>query len=136
KTIGLVQGFSYSKEFNEAGFLTKDISATNNEMLVRKLAAKRYEVIIGDFNTLNFLATRNNLSEQIRFLPKVYQDVPRYVALPKQRADKAERFRVALEALKARGEIDAILKRWAGKTPSPAASAHPAGPAQLAAAER
>lgn len=122
KTIGLVQGFSYSTEFNEAGFLNKDVSATNNEILVRKLAAKRYDVIIGDFNTLNFLAARNHLSEQIRFLPKVYQDVPRYVAFPKQRADKADRFRAGLEAVRARGEIDAILKRWSGKTPSPAAA--------------
>jgi polar amino acid transport system substrate-binding protein len=128
KTIGLVQGFSYSKEFNEAGFLTKDISATNNETLVRKLAAKRYDVIIGDFNTLNFLAARNHLSDQIRFLPKIYQDVPRYVAFPKQRADKAARFQAGLVAVQARGEIDAILKRWSGKTPSPAAAADGAAP--------
>jgi polar amino acid transport system substrate-binding protein len=137
KTIGLVQGFSYTKEFNDAGYLNKDVSATNNETLVRKLAAKRYDVIIGDFNTLNFLAARDHLMEQIRFLPKVYQEVPRYIAFPKQRADKAERFRVALEALKARGEIDAILKRWSGKTPSPAAGLETAAPRlALAAPER
>ena len=125
KTIGVVQGFSYTKEFNEAGYLTKDTSATNNEMLVRKLAAKRYDVIIGDASTLGFLAARLKLADQIRFLPKVYQEVPRYIAFPKQRADKAERFRVALEAVKARGEIDAILARWSERPASGASAAQP-----------
>jgi polar amino acid transport system substrate-binding protein len=136
KTIGVVQGFSYAKEFNEAGWLTKDTSATNNETLVRKLAAKRYDVIIGDFNTLSFLAARHKLTDQIRFLPKIYQEVPRYIAFPKQRADKAERFKTALEAVKARGEIDAILTRWSGKAATGAAVAPAASATRLAVAGR
>lgn len=136
KTIGLVQGFTYSKSFDGATFLSKDLSATNNEILVKKLAAKRYDLIIGDFDTLNFLAIRNHLSAQIRFLPKTHEDVPRYIAFPKERGDKAERFRQGLEAVKARGEIDAILKRWADRKPTSGAGDWPAGTGSLASAAR
>lgn len=111
-TVGIVQGFSYSQEFDSATGFTKVASATNNQTLVRMVAAGRSDAAIGDYNTLRYLAQQEGVADKIAFLPKPHKEVPRYIAFPKSKADKAERFRAGLNKLVADGTVAAILKKW------------------------
>ncbi|WP_372712346.1 hypothetical protein [Azospirillum argentinense] len=48
----------------------------------------------------------------MKILPKPLATVPRYISVPKLRAEKAERLQAAYEKLKRDGTIDAIVRRW------------------------
>lgn len=110
-TVGTVQGFSYTPEFDASGLFRKE-AAVNNTLNVLKLAGGRLDAIIGDLHTLTHIARQERMVDRIRFLPKPLAEVPRYIAFPKPRADKAERFAKGLEELKENGAIGAIVRKW------------------------
>ena len=110
--VATVQGYAYSPEFDHAAGLRKDQTATSQLLLLKKLIAERDDLIAGDADTLKALAEREGLGRRIAFLPHLVEQAPRYVAFPKDRADKAERFRAALERVRASGALDRILDHW------------------------
>ena len=111
KTVGIVGGYSYTPEFDQAGFLRKD-PARDNLLNLRKLAAGRVDLAIGDLHTMAFFAKKAGIAKRIRFLPNPLKEVPRYIAFPKRRGENAARFGKALEELMADGTIKAIIDRW------------------------
>ena len=110
--VATVQGYAYSPAFDHATGLRKDQTATSQLLLLKKLIAERDDLIAGDADTLRALAEREGLTRRIAFLPHLIEEAPRYVAFPKERADQAERFRAALERVRASGELDRILDLW------------------------
>jgi len=108
--IGVVRAFKYTAEFDDAP-LNKVLS-NDNQTLVHMLVGKHLDLIVGDYNTLTYIARSQGVLDQIKVLPLPLGEVPRYVAFPKDRRDKAERFRQGLEALRANGALDKILRRW------------------------
>ncbi len=110
--VATVQGYAYSPGFDHAAGLRKDETATSQLLLLKKLIAERDDLIAGDADTLKALAEREGLQRRIAFLPHLIEEAPRYVAFAKDRADKAERFRAALETVRSSGELDGILDRW------------------------
>jgi polar amino acid transport system substrate-binding protein len=110
--VATVQGYAYSPAFDAAAGLRKDETATSQLLLLKKLIAERDDLIAGDADTLKALAAREGLTRQIAFLPRLIEEGPRYVAFPKDRAEKAERFRAALERLRAEGALDRIFDHW------------------------
>ncbi|MDB5362238.1 MAG: amino acid transporter substrate-binding protein [Rhodospirillales bacterium] len=110
--VATVQGYDYSPAFDQAAGLRKDQTATSQLLLLRKLIAERDDLIAGDADTLKMLAEREGVTRRVAFLPHLIEEAPRYVAFPRDRADKAERFRTALERVRARGDLDPILARW------------------------
>lgn len=111
--IGTVQGFSYTPEFDKATFLTK-LPSSNNLINIRKLLAQQIDLVVGDRHTLTYYTEQDGRLRDIKFLPKILGDVPRYIAFPMARAEKAARFRGALENLQRNGTISAIINRWLG----------------------
>jgi polar amino acid transport system substrate-binding protein len=110
--VATVQGYAYSPDFDHANGLRKDQTATSQLLLLKKLIAERDDLIAGDADTLKALAEREGVARRVAFLPHLVEEGPRYVAFPKDRADKAERFRAALDRVKARGDLDPILDHW------------------------
>jgi polar amino acid transport system substrate-binding protein len=110
--VATVQGYQYSPDFDHAAGLRKDQTATSQTLLLKKLIAERDDLIAGDADTLKALAERDGVTRRVAFLPHLVEEAPRYVAFPKSRADKAERFRAALERVRARGDLDRILDHW------------------------
>ncbi len=111
-TIGTVKGFKYTNEFDQADFLKKDDSAIDNEQLVKKLAVKRVDMIIGDRDTLSFLARRAGVYDQIQLLPKVLREVPRYVGFHTSERARAGLFAHGLNAIIANGTHAQIVAKW------------------------
>jgi polar amino acid transport system substrate-binding protein len=110
--VATVQGYAYSPAFDQAAGLRKDQTATSQSLLLKKLIAERDDLVAGDADTLKALADHDGITRRIAFLPHLIEEAPRYVAFPKNRADKAERFRAALERVRARGDLDRILDHW------------------------
>lgn len=111
KKVATVTGYSYTKEFDANDKIQKVQSADNLDSL-KKLANKEVEFMIGDLNTIMHLAKTNGISAQIKVLPNVLQEVPRYIAFPKAKQVDAERFEKKLKELIANGKIEAIIKKW------------------------
>ncbi|ASP34890.1 ABC transporter substrate-binding protein [Labrenzia sp. VG12] len=109
--IGTVRGYAYEEEFDRADYLKKE-EATDNETNVRKLAAGRLHMIVGDRDTLAFLAKRLGLSDRFRFADTPLAVVPRYIAFPKARSDQAAAFAQKLEEIKASGDIQSIIEKY------------------------
>ncbi|MFV3127661.1 substrate-binding periplasmic protein [Niveispirillum sp. KHB5.9] len=110
-TIGIGRRFSYMPEFDQATHFIRD-PAPSDQLSLRKLVSGRVDMVVGDRLALAWKAKREGLSGAIRFLPKPLATVPRYIALPRDRVEKADRMRTALAALQADGSIDAIIRRW------------------------
>ena len=108
--IGVVRAFKYTAEFDAAP-LNKVLS-NDSQTLVHMLVGKHLDLIVGDYNTLNYIARTQGVLDQIKVLPQPLGEMPRYVAFPKDSRDKAERFRQGLEALRANGTLDKLLRRW------------------------
>ncbi len=110
-TIGVVRGYAYTGEFDNADFLIKDMEAKDNINNIKKLVAGRIDLIIGDENVLAVEAKKLNLLNKLKFLPKALKEVKRYAAFPKSKQDKADRFSAALNVLKSNGTYQFIIDK-------------------------
>lgn len=110
-TIGTVHGFAYTEEFDKAA-LKKDSGAVNVEQLLRKLAARRVDVIVGDRHQLLYLVRQLGLGAEVRIIGKPLAEVPRFVGFRKESEDKAARFEKGLDIIRQNGTLNRILQRW------------------------
>lgn len=110
--IGLVNGFSYGVPFDTDPSLRKDATAGDNRQLLRMLAAGRVTLAIGDERTLLHVLRKEQMQDQITFLPRAFNEIERYIAVPRSRPEIAARLELALAALQVNGELNAILQKW------------------------
>ena len=109
--IGTAQRNHYGAAFDTATHFTRD-PARSDEFSLRKLAAGRIDLVVGDRLALAWKAKELGVLDKIRFLPKPLSVSPHYIALPLDRQDKAQRLEVARQTLMANGAIGAIMERW------------------------
>ncbi|MBF0462586.1 MAG: amino acid ABC transporter substrate-binding protein [Magnetococcales bacterium] len=109
--IGVVRGFAYTEEFDKADFLDK-LPASSNLTNIRRLLLGRVDLVVGDMNMLQYLATQDGRMKDLQFLPKELGRVPRYLAMPKSRSSKAERVQEAFTKLEQQGVIKKIIQSW------------------------
>jgi polar amino acid transport system substrate-binding protein len=112
-TIGVVQGYRYDEAFDQATQFRRE-SAEDNLLNLKKLAAGRLDAVIGDLSTLHYLARENGLVDQIRYAGKPVVQVPRYVAFPQARAERARRFADGMKRITDDGTLAMILQVWRG----------------------
>ena len=111
-TIGTNLGYSYGHEFDAAAYLTKDNGAKTNGQLIDKLLSRRFDIMIGDYHTLVYFMEKKGVRHHIRFLPKIYKEFPRYVAIPRERPENAGLFDHGLNAIRENGIYGEIMKAW------------------------
>ncbi len=109
--IGVVDGFSYASDFDAATYLNK-IPSSSNVVNFRRLILGRVDVVVGDLHVLNYMAKQDGRLKDVRVLPKPLGLVPRYIAVPKARKDKAERLQAAFVKLRDNGAITRIVDSW------------------------
>ncbi len=112
-TIGVVQGYRYDPAFDQAAHFRRE-SAEDNLLNLKKLAAGRLDAVIGDLLTLHYLARENGLVDQVRYADKPVVAVPRYVAFPQARVERAARFAEGMKRITDDGTLAMILQVWRG----------------------
>ena len=80
--IGLIDGFSYGKEFDNANYLTKDYSK-DAEMLIKKLLNKRHDVAIENKYVIKAYASKLNSRDELTFLSPPIHTQSLYVGFSK-----------------------------------------------------
>ncbi|WP_456530570.1 substrate-binding periplasmic protein [Azospirillum argentinense] len=109
--VGVVDGFEYTPEFDKSPLFER-VRSSSNVVSFRRLLLGRVDAIAGDLQVLRYLADSEGRTGSVKILPKPLAMVPRYISVPKLRAEKAERLQAAYEKLKRDGTIDAIVRRW------------------------
>ncbi|MFC5357327.1 substrate-binding periplasmic protein [Azospirillum himalayense] len=109
--IGVVDGFAYAPDFDAATYLEK-VPSSSNVVNFRRLILGRVDVIVGDLHVLNHMAKQDGRLKDVRVLPKPLGLIPRYIAMPKARKEKAERLQAAFVKLRDNGTITRILDSW------------------------
>ncbi|WDP90829.1 MAG: amino acid ABC transporter substrate-binding protein [Desulfobacter sp.] len=110
-TIGMNLGYSYGEAFDRADYLKKDDGAGTSEQLVQKLMLNRVDLIIGDRIILAWAARELDVHNQIKIIG-TYNEFPRYVAVPKDKAHIAGWFQHGLNAIRENGTYDRIISKW------------------------
>lgn len=106
-----VQGFAYTKAFDEATGFTR-IPVGEVGLGVRMLAAGRADAMIGDIWSLANTADVLGLSGQLLVLPGSLSEVGRHVIFPKGKEGKAARFAEGLGQIRADGTLQSIVNKW------------------------
>lgn len=112
RTIGIVNGFTYTSEFNAAGHFTRE-GSVDDETSLRKLLLGRVDLMLGGQPNILHAAATLGVRDAIRILPTPLQVQPRYAAFLREpaRMDKAARLQAALARMQMDGRIDRILHR-------------------------
>jgi polar amino acid transport system substrate-binding protein len=110
--IGTVRGFTYGRPFDTDPAIRKDDTAGDTRQLVRMLAADRVNLVIGDQKALAHAVRQEKLQVQLEFLPRAYDEVARYIAVPRNRPAVAARMTAAVRQLDGDGTLAAIQRRW------------------------
>jgi polar amino acid transport system substrate-binding protein len=105
--VGTIRGFTYTPAFDSDTEIRK-LEGANATTNIRRLFYRRTDVVIGDRESLLYSADEDGKLDRVQMLTMKVGDFPHYIAFPKQRSDKAERFERALQDLIA----DGTIKTW------------------------
>ena len=114
--IGIVRGYAYAPDFNNATFLKK-ASANKLEINMDKLLLKRIDLTLAD-ELVAKLLIRNSFDEnkdKFIFLGKNLITNPLHIAVSKTRNDVneiSEKFNVALQEMKDDGTYEKIVSKY------------------------
>ena len=112
--IGMVKGYSYGEDFDNADFLKK-VEDTNEEQLLKLLLHEdRYPVIVGDERVFTYLAYKKGILQDLYFSKKALVHEPLYIGFSKNKTDKdlIEKFTANLKKFKKSEKYKTILNQY------------------------
>jgi polar amino acid transport system substrate-binding protein len=109
--VGTTLRNHYGADFDNATHFTRDPARTDQLSLL-KLVAGRVDLVVGNRLALAWKAKQEGIANKIRFLPTPLSVSPHYLALPRDRVEKARRLEAARQSMIADGSLDAIIQRW------------------------
>jgi polar amino acid transport system substrate-binding protein len=112
--IGIINGYSYGEEFDNANYLTKDDGANTEKLLFEKLIKGRFLIGIANLNTIKYIAKNENLMDKIVFFKPYMQEIKQYIAFAKSDRHEqiAQKFASALTVFKTTPEYYKILTKY------------------------
>ncbi len=113
--FGVVRGYVNTKAFDEADFLEKDETVTD-EQNIQKLLARRVDLIfIDQYVARHLLETRIPQGKgELTFLEPPLETKPLYIAFSKRAPDQAKKredFNAGLDRIRKSGALQAILRK-------------------------
>lgn len=109
KTVGIVSGYAYSKEFDGPVSFTKDES-NSSKQLIEKFVGKRVDIIAINENVFNYYKSIINVNEIMIHEYVISQD-PLFLAFGKS-SPYYEKFNKSLTKLTNNGQIKLILNKY------------------------
>lgn len=118
KKIGVVRGYSYTKEFWD--YVKKEQSfeeVVSDDLNVKKLAGKRFDIILIDYVNGVSLLKKMNLADKVIALPNPLKKVSLYAVFSKKTVEKSfvDKFSEELKAFKATEGYKAIYDKYIEK---------------------
>jgi polar amino acid transport system substrate-binding protein len=115
-SFGVVRDYINTKEFDDASFLKKDVS-DSDEQNIKKLLAKRTDLIFIDKFVAQYIikTTLPKSANELEFLEPPLEVKPLYIVFSKKAPDyeqKAKDFNDGLAKLQKAGTIKAIMKKY------------------------
>lgn len=112
--VGVVDGYSYGKEFDQAKFIRRE-SSSKEERMVKKLRGGRFDVGIGNLDVISYHLEEIGYLDQISVHQPCVSIDPLYLAFSKIKGEShrkmAQDFSNALKEIKNNGTYDKILAK-------------------------
>jgi polar amino acid transport system substrate-binding protein len=111
--IGVKTSTSYGNQFDNAKFLERDSSATQ-EILIRKIIEKRLEIGIGSIPVISYISRKLNYFNKITFVEPYVSVEPLYIGFSKKTENYklAQSFSAELSILKKSLTYNYLLKKY------------------------
>ncbi len=112
-TIGVVRGYSYGAEFDQAEYLHKD-EAVSEERLIKKFQKGRFQIGVGNKHVISFYARQAGIADDIVFLKPPLVVSPLYIGFSKVKGHKhlAEQFSRAIEEFTHTSRYQELLRQY------------------------
>ena len=114
QVFGVVNGFSYGNQFDEATYLKKEFSRDELQ-IIKKIMLGRLSIGVGNREVVSYYARQIGVLDGLHFLePNLFLRKPLYIAFPKGKANSkeiSESFSKALNQVKRSEEYKRILFR-------------------------
>jgi polar amino acid transport system substrate-binding protein len=112
--IGILNGYSYGTEFDNADYLMKDDGADTEHILFKKLIKGRFLLGIANINTITYIANKEDLMDKIVFLKPYMPSLKQYIAFSKATKNQkiASDFAAALSHFKTTAQYREILAKY------------------------
>ena len=112
--IGILNGYSYGEEFDNADYLIKDDGADTEYVLFKKLIKGRFLLGIANLNTITYIAKKEDLMDKIVFMKPYMPSIKQYIAFSKSDRNKkvASDFAIILSHFKTTPEYQEILAKY------------------------
>ena len=113
-SIGTIRGRAYYPEFDQAQFLKKDDNAADEQQLLRKMLAGRFDLAIGHVSRIKYIAQSMQIDDKLAFLQPYAPPINNYLvfAKAKQHENLARRFASAMTNIKKSSAFQEILKKY------------------------
>ncbi|WP_189529891.1 substrate-binding periplasmic protein [Paludibacterium paludis] len=113
-TIGVLRGYAYSPEFDQAASLKKMPVAATNEQLLQMLHAGRFDLAVGDMDQFRYLSRHGKNMPAIEFLAPPLAARPNYLAFSRagHNAALARQFAETLAAFKKTARYTELVARY------------------------
>lgn len=82
-TIGMLRGYAYHRDFDNADFLDKDDGARVEEQLIGKLLNRRFQVAIGSVARIRYIARKMGGADRLVFLRPYLDSQANYLGFSK-----------------------------------------------------
>ncbi|OFZ29148.1 MAG: hypothetical protein A2622_13990 [Bdellovibrionales bacterium RIFCSPHIGHO2_01_FULL_40_29] len=114
KSIGVVRGFSYPKEFDETTVLTKE-AKNDTTTLVKMLVGGRLDFAFSDEIVFKAEMEKQNIQSQIIKVGRPLAGTDRYFVVPKEKSELANKLSKMFELFSKTPEYDRIVRRYISK---------------------
>jgi len=117
-SIGVLQGYHYSRAFSDADFLQVDTGAKHEVQLLKKLLGQRFDLALGNVGRIKYFTRALGVDQQIEFLKPYFPSRPNYLVFSRQRLsvqgrhDLALEFSQAMQRFRETPAFEAILQRY------------------------
>jgi len=113
-TIGVLAGYTYGSDFDNADFLVKDDEAKVEEQLIKKLLAGRFDIAAGNVARIRYIARIIGEADRIEYLRPFLNKAPNYIGFSKKKnlGQLSERFAETMELFKKTPLYDALVKKY------------------------
>lgn len=113
-TIGTIRGRAYFPEFDVASNLQKDDNAADEEQLLKKMMAGRFDLALGHVSRIKYVAQQMKIADKLVFIQPYTPPISNYLAFSraKRHQQLAQRFAQAMEEYKKSPAFQTLLRTY------------------------
>lgn len=115
--IGVLAGYTYGDDFDNAHFLDKDDGAKVETQLLKKLLSGRFDIAVGNVPRIRYIARGMGVEDRLEYLRPFLSNSPNYIGFSREKniGRFSEKFAEVMTLFKSTPSYDALVKKYGVK---------------------